>query len=71
MSVSSYHACYHCKDRTIGCHAKCELYQEERKERDRRLKECREIREMNDALSSLRRHRVRSTTNRGKFSHKK
>lgn len=35
MGISSYHACYHCKDRTIGCHAKCETYQAEKKEAER------------------------------------
>ena len=30
MAKSTYHVCYHCKDRTFDCHAKCELYKEER-----------------------------------------
>lgn len=33
MSNQSYHICYHCKDRTIGCHGKCAAYQEEKAER--------------------------------------
>lgn len=35
MAKSSYHVCYHCKDRTVGCHASCKLYQDEKKERDK------------------------------------
>lgn len=38
MGTSSYHVCYHCKDRTIGCHAHCEPYQKEVEEH-KRLKE--------------------------------
>lgn len=71
MGTSSYHVCYHCKDRVLGCHAKCEAYLKEKRENEQRLKERREIRENSDALASLHRHRVRSTINRGKFSHKK
>lgn len=32
MARSTYHVCYHCKDRKIGCHATCELYIEEKKQ---------------------------------------
>ena len=35
MGISSYHVCYHCKDRTVGCHAKCKMYQEEQAQRQR------------------------------------
>ena len=34
MGVSSYHVCYHCKDRTPTCHVACEAYSAEKKERD-------------------------------------
>ena len=71
MGKSGYHVCYHCKDRVVGCHAKCEAYQKEHQENDRRLAEKREQQENSDTLSSLHRHRVRSTINRGKFSHKR
>lgn len=30
MAQANFHVCYHCKDRTIGCHAKCEAYQKEK-----------------------------------------
>lgn len=32
MSKQTFHSCYHCKTRTVGCHAKCEAYQKEVKE---------------------------------------
>lgn len=31
MGKSIYRACYHCKDRKVGCHATCEIYNEEKK----------------------------------------
>lgn len=35
MAQTSYSVCYHCKDRTIGCHAKCKIYQEEKAEKEK------------------------------------
>jgi hypothetical protein len=32
MALTTFHVCYHCKDRTFDCHSKCELYQKEVKE---------------------------------------
>lgn len=29
MAAQSYHCCYHCKDRTVSCHSKCEMYKRE------------------------------------------
>lgn len=26
MAQASFHVCYHCKDRTVGCHSKCKAY---------------------------------------------
>ena len=33
MSNQTYHACYHCVDRVVGCHVNCELYKKEQEER--------------------------------------
>ena len=32
MAKTSYHVCYHCKDRHIGCHSSCEPYIQEKEE---------------------------------------
>lgn len=41
MARSTYHVCYHCKNRTYDCHAKCELYKNEREIATRlREEEC-------------------------------
>ena len=39
MGLSGYHVCYHCKDRTYNCHAKCELYKKEKIEMEKKRKE--------------------------------
>lgn len=39
MSKQTFHVCYHCKDRKIGCHSNCELYLKEVKENERIKKE--------------------------------
>lgn len=39
MGIFGYHACYHCKDRTYDCHAKCESYKKEKIEMENKRKE--------------------------------
>lgn len=36
MAVTLFHVCYHCKERHVGCHAKCIAYQKEVEENQRR-----------------------------------
>lgn len=33
--MGSYRGCYKCKDRAVGCHARCERYRAERERLDR------------------------------------
>lgn len=60
MAQTSYSVCYHCKDKTIGCHAKCKMYQEEKAERERVRKLKAEQRMIDTVLNDGSRRRSES-----------
>lgn len=60
MAQTSYSVCYHCKDRTIGCHAKCKMYQEEKAEKERIRKMKEEERMIDTTLSACSKRRSES-----------
>lgn len=64
MSQSNYHVCYHCKDRTYDCHAKCEMYKKEKSEMEKIRKERNKEREIDNCLITNNRHRVKSLRNK-------
>lgn len=35
MAKQTFHCCYHCKDRVVGCHATCEMYIKEKEEQQK------------------------------------
>lgn len=39
MARQTFHVCYHCKDRHIGCHSNCERYLKEVEENEKIKKE--------------------------------
>lgn len=47
--------CRNCIDRYLGCHDKCDKYQEFRAERNRMLEEKRKEREKNEAIDEIHR----------------
>lgn len=53
MAKSTYHVCYHCKDRTYDCHAKCELYKNEREAATKAREEQRRIHDIMQAAKSF------------------
>lgn len=60
MAQANFHVCYHCKDRTIGCHVKCEAYQKEQRERQQLRQQRRKEKMIDDTLRINQYKRVRS-----------
>lgn len=65
MASTSFHVCYHCKDRKVGCHGKCELYLKEKAENDEIRKKTYEENRNRKAINDLHVNRVE------KLQHKK
>jgi hypothetical protein len=63
MSQSNFHVCFHCKDRKIGCHGSCQLYQAEKAESERTRMIRNEQRGIDNTLYNNAGHRM-STSNR-------
>lgn len=64
MAKSSYHVCYHCKDRTIGCHDSCKLYQDEKKERDEQREQITNENIIGSTIHNLQKERYYNRNNR-------
>ena len=64
MAKTSYHVCYHCKDRTVGCHASCKLYQDEKKERDEQGKQITNENIIGSTIHNLQKERYYNRNNR-------
>ena len=68
MGNTKFHVCYHCKNRSVGCHSMCEMYLQEKKENDEEREQNRRLyaRAQREAVvwghSSL-----RKTINKNKF----
>ena len=50
MAQSNFHACYRCKQRTVGCHGSCEAYQAEKRENEKQLAEKYKQNKINSVL---------------------
>lgn len=48
-----FKACYKCENRTVGCHANCENYKQERARQDEMTKKLIEEKELTRTLSSM------------------
>lgn len=66
MAKTSFHVCYHCKDRHIGCHSSCKPYLEEKEENEKiRIKKNQDS--FNQATINIcKDNRLKSRCNRGK-----
>lgn len=62
MAQANFHVCYHCKDRTIGCHSKCAAYQKEKAESEKQRIARNEQCEINSTLYSNAKHRMSTST---------
>ena len=74
MAKQTFHVCYHCKDRYIGCHSKCELYLNEVKENEDRKKNGSSNNFINSTLKNMKRnaHKVKRNPNSKVYkTHKK
>lgn len=60
MAQANFHVCYHCKDRALGCHAKCEAYLKEQQEYQRERQQRRKEKWIDDTLRTNQYKRVRS-----------
>lgn len=58
MAKSSFYVCYHCKERTVGCHSKCEAYQKEKSQSERERLERNEQRGIDSTLYRNAGHRM-------------
>lgn len=58
MAQVKFHVCYHCKNRTIGCHAKCEAYQKEKALNEKERVEKNKQHEIDSALYRNTGHRM-------------
>lgn len=68
MAKQTFHVCYHCKDRKLGCHSNCERYLKEKEENDKRLKEKNKQSQINVGIYSCASKRINSIA---KSRHKK
>ena len=60
MGFSGYYVCYHCENRFPGCHSKCELYINEKKEMDQKRKEKNMKQEIDNCLYTNNQLRIKS-----------
>lgn len=74
MAKQTFHVCYHCKDRKLGCHSNCELYLNEVKENEEMKKNNSSNNFINSTLRGMRRNahkRERNPNNKVYKTHKK
>lgn len=60
MAKQTFHVCYHCKNRTIGCHANCVSYLKEKREYEKIKKMDENERRITGAINSLTKNKFNS-----------